>query len=248
MSWISEKCLPQYLKVCGLAATDDYAFDNFKRWKSFSSPVGGTELGYAYECMNELKTCPLVYDNIQFLDRIDEIGNPHRLLGGRSTEFYRFADSVRRIKEMMGTLNGCTVAELGSNIGSLCYMCLTIWPDIKMYHLIDFPEVNELALKCLETLSVDMSKISITEEPKGKTELFCSEYGLTEQTQDGLTELTDRYCAKSDNAFIRCNLHVESMYQQWLKQMQSYYTLTVEQESPLGHRPRFNRVVIGKNE
>src|SRR6266568_3316340 len=124
MSWISEKCLPQYLKVCGLAAMDGYAFDNFKRFRSFASPVGGTEIGYAQECYNKLKECPLVYDNIQRLDRVDEIGSPHKLLAGRSTEFYRFADSCRRITESFGSLNGKVVCEFGSNIGSTAFMLL----------------------------------------------------------------------------------------------------------------------------
>ena len=229
--WVSEKGKKQYIGMINKALAEPIAFNNFKSNPAFFSIVGTSEQFHGVHCYKTVVENPEVLKNLQLFAKNDTIGSPFIKLKALdiATDTLRFAESVRKLYDTFGDLNGKSVVEFGSNYGGLAFCINTQWSNISRYYLIDLPEVQRLSLKYLSELGIDTAKLSIG-EPVGHIDFFISEYALTEFTDDDLYAYYNKYVKNCDGFLIRCNLFEDSRRNKFLAVLRETFDVIVEDE------------------
>lgn len=172
----------QYLNTALRASQNDNVFKTFRIIPQFSGPTGNTFIQQGGASYKEIKSIPHIYNNFKDFMKIDTIGMPNITTYGEykcSPELLRFIESTSHINDIIGTNILNTVVELGSNFGGLTHCMLTQFPSIQTYWTIDFPEIQLLSTRVLNTLGWS-SKIAIN-NPPNNPDLFIAEYSLSEQ-------------------------------------------------------------------
>lgn len=244
MAWVSEGGKAAYLDVVRSALKNEGTFSVFKRLHGFTSVVGMGEHWHGLHCYKHVQPFPHVRKNLDAFAKNDTLGRPDtmRFKEGRyGFDTLRFAESICYLfNRFDGDLNGKTIVELGSNYGGLCFCMLTQWPEIKAYHLIDLPDVQELSRMYLRKLGVEHPAIRFY-EPKEAPNIFISEYCLSEL--ENWQELYERYrVADAEGLLIRSNFPDPEEEEAFFRVLRESFTIEVTPE-PQIRIP--NKIVLG---
>jgi hypothetical protein len=131
------------------------------------------------------------------------------------------------------------ITELGIGFGGLCHTINTQFSP-KMYHLMDLPEVQELAFKCLSKFGIT----NISKEKPEMSDLFISEFCFSEFTDEQMGVFYEDYIIKSKNVYLYMNMHDEQRKSAFISKISQDFDIIVEAEYPATHWP--NYLIFGK--
>ena len=249
--WLAEKSLAEdYSNVVDQCLVDSYTYNNFKNIRAYNEivsqhpPYGPMYYGRLYdEAPTEL------YLKLPQIAKCDTIGNPvvdtYVNMQCFSQELIisacnlRYVNTVMEINRHFNFDNkSLNIVELGVGFGGLCFAA-NQWFNINKYCLLDLPNVQALATKCLDELG---STTHTTELPD-QIDLLISEYCLSE-FDDALIDSYYQSCvSKADRLYLRFNLHDEQRKASFLEKLGKDFDYIVEEEWPKTHWP--NYVIIG---
>lgn len=205
MSWLtSDDSVRRYVDALKRAASDDVAFNHFRRERGVRDIIEGIPdvAGFGYYA--KLKDTEFFKQNLERIQKNDEVGNPHLVLfDGRplASTTLRYAWNVFDMRRNGVQLDRGHIVEVGGGYGGLCRMVCE-FHDHNSYTIIDIPEALELAKRYLAQFELHPKFVSCFEyETIESITTFISNYALTELTKD----LQDGYV----NAFMK---HAPSGY------------------------------------
>jgi putative sugar O-methyltransferase len=245
--WLAPKIYAEeYEKVVITAIDNEFDFKNFKSNSSYNSIVGMSTVNQAdvwYE--NIKKNYPKVYKNLNIFMKNDEIGNPEM--------FNCPNDNISISPNTLRYINSCieienyfkfedkeiTIAELGVGYGGLAFVANKFF-NVKEYTLLDLPNVQKLTKKYLDALGVNNHTTSF----KNKTDLFISEFCLSEFDDDEMYEFFEKYILKSKNIYLLMNLHEDDRKNKFITKLSQYFSFEIFDEFPKSYWP--NYIIMGK--
>jgi hypothetical protein len=243
MSWVSLSAAPQYINVVKGALENDNIFKVFKSLMPFYRVVGTSEHAHAVECYDNLCLNKNVRQNLDRFAINDSIGTPLLKLGYYGTDTLRFAESVSLMDTIIGDLNGKTIFEFGSNYGGLFVCLIQQYPEIKAYYMKDIPIVEQLSVKYMGALRMDLSKVNF-DEPTEPADLAISELALTEFTDDDLYFFYEKYFQPAKNIFLRSNISDPKRDRKFFERIKADFDKVLVIDEPAIRLP--NKIIIAK--
>lgn len=244
MPWVSSGAVPPYIDTVKRCLSDEKMFSVFKHLSAFNNVVGISEHEHALYCYRNVLKHPEVWRNVEAFKRSDTIGHPFttNLSDGKyGRDTLRFAESVCFMLDAFKDLNGKRIVEFGSNYGGLAFCMLTQWPEIKAYHMIDLPEVQQLSRKYLTALGCNHPAINF-DEPTEPADLFVSEYALTEFDHEDLYAFTRKYLLPANAFHLRCNIPEPIREKDFIEFLRRDFNLEITREIPVRG---CNKLILG---
>lgn len=240
--WLIDKgTIDRYLNAVVKATEDEEYFKIFKSEIEYCSVVGMSDewqLPYFLEYFNRYN----------FQNKLEQVAKNDSIGGRPTVEFNdqkislntaRYLHTTCEIYKYFGPLDGKTISEIGVGYGGLCYVLNCLF-KINNYHLLDLPEVQILARKYLDRLNVE----NISSHRAGRSFLTISEYAITELDGDLIEKYYENTLLKSDNIYIRVNIHNKMEKDGFIKFISRGFDVKVYDEYPK-HPDYDNKLVIG---
>ena len=258
MPWVSSGSQLPFVNACVRATNDDFAFSHFKTTMEIVSVIGLAEPSYGFTMLsssyNDISASlsaslpassalsaalATIYANFALNDTL---GGSLYTLGTRfgpiSGETLRYAGSTGMIVKAFGNLSGSTIVEFGPFVGGLAHSLLSYYTgSISQYYMIDLPEVQDLSKKYFQTMSYtvtlpyDTASLNYdSASAPSASNLFISEYALTEYTEPDLTNYFKQYVSQSAGFFIRSNFIDPSMYYGFVASCSVNFNVTASEE------------------
>jgi hypothetical protein len=223
--------------------TDEVAFKNFKSNPNYIAIVGTPLPNQVGHFLSKIHNHPNIMNKIKEFSNNDTYGNPMYMMDnvGLSAGTIRYLFSLAYLETHFGNLDDMVISEMGVGYGGLAFVVGTLFKP-KVYHLIDLPHVQQLALKYLSLL-----KISATDVPPPESvDLFISEFCLSEFDDEELYTFYAKYVKKAKNVFLTMNLIDNDRKQKFIDTMKSDFSLTIIDE---GHGTSYpSYVIVGKKQ
>ena len=240
---IHQDYIDNYLDAVVCATKDDDYFKIFKTQTPYNGVVGMSDewqLPYFAE----------YFGKYNFHDKLEEVSKNDCVGGLNLVEFHnhlmsintaRYLKTACEIYEYFGPLDGKVISEIGIGYGGLCYVLNCLF-DISKYHLIDLPEVEELAQKFLKKLNVDNISVYNAEH----SFLTISEYAISELDGDAIEMYYQTVLLNSDYIYLMINLHNKNEREGFINYISNGFDVEVYDEYPKS--PEYdNKLIIGKN-
>ena len=245
MVWlIREDIKNNYINTVKQAINDDYTFSDFKNNLFYLSVVGMSDDKQAEIWLNKIRECPDIFSKLDVFSRNDIIGNPSLWTSSDgitiSPNTLHYINTLREISESFEFEGPINVLELGVGYGGLCYI-LSNFYNINSYCLVDLPDVQTFAAKYLSKLGVN----NLTFEPTMTTDLFISEYCLSEFDDTQMDTFYEQYIVESMYIYLLMNLHDKNRRELFLNKLSNHFCISVSDEFPKPNYPNF--VVKGVN-
>lgn len=245
MSWNAPKdTAERYYAIVDKILTDEGAFSKFKSLDDYNSIVGMSLPYQAPLFMERIKKCPSILEKMDDFKKNDIYGNPtiidiegHKI----SPNTLRHMATIADIEKYIGNIDNMSVSELGVGYGGLAYVLNTYYKP-SSYHLIDLPQVQQLASKYLDKLEV---KVSIDTPPES-VDLFISEFCLSEFYDEQLYKFYNQYVKNAKNVYLMMNLIDETRKQKFIDTMNEDFNLRIIPETHGTNYPCY--IIIGKKE
>jgi hypothetical protein len=246
MAWISDGASGPYIQFAESALTNAGQFNTFKRQTAWNTVVGVGDHWHAIHCAKTVLATPAVSASLQAFLKNDTIGSPPTIKlvphGRVAFDTLRFAESVTYLYKTFGDLNQRRITELGSNYGGLAFCILTQWPGVSAYHMLDLPQIQTFSREYHRRLEFEHSAISY-EEPTEAPDIFVSELCLSEQTEDALYPMYEKYCKDANGFLMRINFAKKERENAFLKVLKETFSIEVTPE-PITRIP--NVLVVGR--
>lgn len=242
MSWINSSATSSYFAICERAVSELAIMNCFKSMPNWFRPVGYADGRYAIHIDKELGTGSFVQSFTESFKRHDTVGKPLFSHKSVSSEVWRSMDTIHHLSQSFGNLSGSHIVEFGGNLGILASNILTVWPEIGSYTIIDFPPVCSMSMAYLKQLNFTHSAISYNQSASGSTDLFISEYALTENTSGSLYNFYDQYVKNADKVFIRSNFWNGSDASEFINRLSDDFTIQKYQVE--NDRRKKNKILI----
>lgn len=245
--WLANEYISLYYNnAVDEAIINETSFSNFKSNPNYNSVVGMSELWQADIWYENIKLNHKdLYDRLKTFCLNDKYGSPQIWESKDgikiSPNTLRFINTLLEIETTFNLKNNSIkIAELGIGYGGLCYI-LNSYYNVKSYTLIDLPNVYDLANKYLKLLDVNTQTKEFFED----TDLFVSEWCLSEFDDADIVNFYNKYIIKSKNVYLQMNLHEEDRKTKFLNLLSTDFDYTVKDEFPKTQWP--NYVVFAKN-
>lgn len=249
--WLAKKSIADsYNSIVNKCLVDSHTYNNFKIIRAYGEVVSQhPPYGPVYyeRILNEAprELCLKLPE----ISKCDTIGNPvinqytNRELFPNDLKIsacnLRYVNTVMEINRHFDFNNrSLNVVELGVGFGGLCFAA-SQWFNINKYCLLDLPNVQALATKCLN----ELGNTTHTTELPDQIDLLISEYCLSEFDDNLINSYYESCVSKADRLYLRFNLHDEQRKASFLEKLGKDYDYIVEEEWPKTHWP--NYVIIG---
>ncbi len=222
MSWLtSEESIQRYNEALYRAASDDEAFEFFRRAPGIREIVEGvpTCVGHGYHEKLRAKlgdeALALMWDRITENDRY---GNPERLelspQGHAASTTMRYAWNVTDMIAHGVVLDDADIVEVGGGYGGLCRM-IHAFHKPKSYTIIDLPDALALADRYLKCYGIDARMVSCDAYGVEPIDTFISNYALTELTRDVQDEYVNKLMTHAVCGYVTFNSQPRNAANQW---------------------------------
>lgn len=238
-----EKIANDYYAFVKECLVNEKAFSNFKSNPAYCNVVGMSHPYQADMFYARVKADPEIYNKLLDFRWNDTIGAPPAIVKIEgmlmSPNTLRHISTLVDLKKHFGSLDGKVISELGVGYGATAYMINKYYKP-SAYHLIDLPDVQQLALKYLS-----LFKITATAEPPPPiVDLFISEFCISEFDDVQLYDFYNKYVANAKNAYIMSNLFDAKRKDALIDRMNEDFNLEVYNDSHGTEYPTY--FIIGK--
>lgn len=237
---VDDHRINNYNNIVDSAISNEEVFGSFKTHPSYNSIVGMSEDWQAEKWYEELKHSD-IFKSLDVFRKNDTIGGFPKWVSPDDIEVsaatLRYMNTLKEITESFEFKETLNVVELGVGYGGLCFV-LSNYLNINSYCLVDLPNVQKLAQKYLGRLGVN----STLEVPE-TTDLFISEFCLSEFSDSQIYKFYDMYIKNSKRIYLHMNLHDEVRKQRFLNKLSKDFTYNISDEFPKTHYP--NYVITG---
>jgi putative sugar O-methyltransferase len=245
--WLADSQISlNYTNAVRSASADERCFQTFKSNPHYTSVVGMSQPWQAQVWMENIKhNHPDFYEKLKIFSENDKYGSPQLWRSGDgfviSPNTLRFVNTLIEIESWFGFGNHpIRIAELGVGYGGLSFI-LNSYYNVVSYSLLDLPEVYNLTDKYLKQLGVHTHTDSFFEN----TDLFVSEWCLSEFDDDDILRFYEKYMVNSKNVYLQMNLHEETRKNRFLELMANDFEYCIRDEYPKTQWD--NYVILGKN-
>jgi len=201
-----------YPNFCQLAATNDQIFKTFRsnhKYTTILEHVNENEGNVYLDIIKRVN--PSLLSNIEKYKSNDSAGSPIKFnysVGIMSPTTIRYIKVLSDLISQFGSLDNLDIVEIGCGYGGQAKVIMDTY-NVKTYTLIDLKPVLELTKKYMESLNMDMNKISfitMEELPNDKSyDLFISNYAFTECNKSIQLEYFDKVLSKSNKGYLTAN-------------------------------------------
>jgi hypothetical protein len=229
-----------YNSAVNSAIENETFFNIFKSHPYYNNIVGMSELWQAEIWYNNIKNnYPDIYEKIKLFSLNDKYGSPSLWTSPDniiiSPNTLRFINTLIEIETFFNFKNQkLKIAELGIGYGGLCYV-LNAYYNIDSYCLIDLPNVYKLANKYLSLLSIK-TQTDVFEE---NSDLFISEFCLSEFDDEDIINFYNQYMLKCKNAYLHMNLHDVERKNKFLNLISNHFDYKIMDEYPKTQWPNY---------
>ena len=245
--WLADsKISSDYNNIVNEALVNENCFTNFKSDPRYTSIVGMSRIWQAHVWMDNIKKNHSdFYNKIGVFLQNDKYGSPKLWRSDDgvliSPNTLRLINSLIEIESWFGFKETpIRIAELGVGYGGLSFI-LNSYYNIVSYSLLDLPNVYRLADKYLNLLGINKHNDSFIEN----TDLFISEWCLSEFDDQDILMFYNKYVLKSKNVYLQMNLHDEERKSRFLNMISVDFDIEVKNEYPKTEWD--NYVIFGKN-
>jgi len=237
--WLASEETSKIYTNCIENRLNENNYDNFKIDHNYTCIVGMSNFNQGITWYNNIKdNYPDIYKDLNIYSENDKIGNPILI-----NDINISPNTLRYINTLIEILTyfkfdkneKLKVIELGVGYGGLCFVINKYFKNIESYCLIDLPIVQKFAKNYLQKLNIDKCIIDSDEE----TDLFISEFCLSEFDDDGLYEFYDKYLIKSKNIYLHMNLHDIDRKNKFLERISSDFDIYLSDEYPVSEWPNY---------
>lgn len=201
----------QYPLFCQKAADDTALFTQFKNTPVYSGIVENVSYEQGLEYLDAIKKqSPELLDYLEAFKLNDSIGSPKKFhyegIGEISPTTLRYIKMALDIKMLFGSLDQCSIVEIGGGYGGQCKVLADIF-HFKKYTIIDLPGPLALAKRFLKELEVQnvhfLSFNSVI--PDRAFDLVISNYAFSECTSDMQHRYIEDVFTLSNKGHLLCN-------------------------------------------
>ena len=201
----------QYPQFCQRAADSSVLFSEFKRIPTYAGVVETVSYEQGKEYLEAIKRqSPELLDYIETFKSSDSVGCPQKFyysnIGEISPTTLRYIKIASDLKMHFGSLDECTIVEIGAGYGGQCKILADIF-NFKKYVIIDLPGPLALAKRFLNELNIqNVHFFSFDSEiPDEQFDLAISNYAFSECTEKMQQRYIEDIFKKSDKGYLICN-------------------------------------------
>lgn len=201
----------QYPQFCQKAADNTELFAQFKNIPVYSGVVENVSYEQGKEYLDAIKKqSPKLLDYLEAFKLNDSIGNPHKFyyddIGEISPTTLRYIKIASDLEMLFGSLDQCTIVEIGCGYGGQCKILTDIF-HCKKYTIIDLPGPLALAKRFLNELEVqNVHFLSFDSEiPDRAFDLVISNYAFSECTSSMQQRYIEDVFTHSNSGYLLCN-------------------------------------------
>jgi putative sugar O-methyltransferase len=209
---VSQNMIDQYLRACKEFANNPESFKTFKQNPNYTPVLEHVTPEIAEQYFGELKSKHLLNPTtIKHIKENDRYGTPltfnHHTLKTISPTTVRYLkNSLDIVSSFSQNVPFKKIVEVGGGYGGLCKV-FSCFNDFENYHLVDFPEVNQLS-------SVYLSKFRSL---KGK---------IHHLSTDRIIDVGDIDLFISNYAFSECSLEFQELYYEKFIQNSKFFYIS----------------------
>lgn len=238
-TWLANQTIADnYNRAVTNAYENETDFQNFKQQSSYNGIVGMSQDHQAavwYDNIKELY--PDIFKRLSDFAENDTIGGPHLWTSPEglniSPNTLRYVNTCIEIYDYFKFEKIPVVSELGVGYGGLCFMMNRFF-DIDKYVLLDLPNVQQLSQKYLGKLSINNTTTVFA-----NSDLFISEFCLSEFSDEGLYDFYERYVKNAKHIYLHMNLHEEDRKRKFLEVLSNDFVFDITDEFPKTGWPNY---------
>jgi len=178
----------EYLEVCKGAVIEPSVFSKYKFNREYRAILEHVTRKQGDEYLKTFLGNSAILQTLRKVSK-KEVGGGYKYsfdsLGKVSPTQLRYSKILQDLEFLFGTLNGLSIAEIGVGNGGQAIQILTHF-QVGSYHLIDLPDVEQLAQKNVSHHGLS-ERISINSESKqlaNKPDLVISNYAFSELSRE----------------------------------------------------------------
>lgn len=237
--WLANEETARIYTNCIENRINEDNYDNFRIDHNYTCIVGMSVLSQGIVWYNNIKdNFPDIFKDLIIYSENDKIGSPTLISDlNISPNTLRYLNTLTEILTYFkfDKNEKLKVVELGVGYGGLCFIMNKYFKNIESYCLIDLPIVQQFSKNYLNKLNVNKLTFDSNEE----TDLFISEFCLSEFDDQGLYQFYDKYLINSKNIYLHMNLHDEERKTMFLNRLSSDFNFQISEEFPLSEWPNY---------
>lgn len=183
---------------CIQAEKDDQIFEGFRSSPIYHYSLENMAFGQGEEALVDIvKKFPELIGNVELFQSIDRIGGPKAFnygpLGHLSASMVCDIQFAARVAKRVDKKKPVRILEIGGGFGGRCKL-LSEWLNVESYTIVDLPEVNLLAQKCLRQMGLDNVTFLSLEDLSnlGSYDLIISRGTLSEMSKSIQSRLIEK--------------------------------------------------------
>lgn len=203
--------MSSYPRFCYLAATDEFAFKDFKSHPDYRAILEHVTPTQGSEYLKIIRDKYLfVLDALEECRKNDSIGNPYIHffpgVGDFSPTTLRYMKVAGDLISTFSGLDGVNIIEIGGGYGGQCTV-LSALARFAHYTLVDLPEPALLTRKYLDRLNVKNTTCYSTEDFQAEDtyDLVISNYAFSEISEDEQRVYVEKILNRSKCGYITYN-------------------------------------------
>jgi len=238
-TWLAHQTIvDSYSKAVTNAYENEDDFSNFKQQSNYNGIVGMSQEWQAAIWYDHIKdSYPDILQRLSVFAENDTIGSPSLWTSPEglsiSPNTLRYINTCIEIHDYFKFKKLPVVSELGVGYGGLCFI-LNKFFNIDKYILLDLPNVQQLSQKYLSRLGTNNTSTEFT-----NSDLFISEFCLSEFSDEGLYDFYERYVKKSKHIYLHMNLHEEDRKSKFLEVLSKDFLFDITDEFPKTGWPNY---------
>lgn len=216
-----------YVNYINQVLIDESELKHFKANGAYNSIVGMGIEEQRVPHEHNIKESDLKID-LEFF-RKNDFG--HKLYDDKITlNTLRYISNLIQVYKFFGNMDNYTITELGIGFGGLGFTFKNIFKNIK-YQFIDLDCVVKLTKKYLEKIDDNMNGYIFNQEPI-ESDLFISEFCLSEFTMDSISYFYNKYCLKAKKVYILSNLDDLQYKSKFIELFNKDFNISIHDEFP----------------